>query len=51
MGGLNFGGQLLHFMEGFGSIKKIIHENSTLLGTSLLESKLSEKGFLVLGIE
>lgn len=42
---------LLHFIEGFGLIKKIIHENSTLVGASLLESKLSEKGFLVLGIE
>lgn len=42
---------LLHFIEGFGLIKKIIHENSALVGASLLESKLSEKGFLVLGIE
>ncbi|MFB0566292.1 MAG: TrkA C-terminal domain-containing protein [Candidatus Aminicenantaceae bacterium] len=42
---------LLHFLEGFGLVKKIIHENSPLLGSSLSEAKLSEKGILVLGIE
>ncbi len=42
---------LLHFLEGYGLVKKIIHENSPLMGKSLSESKLSEKGFLVLGIE
>lgn len=42
---------LLHFLEGYGLVKKIIPENSLLIGNSLSESKLSEKGFLVLGIE
>ena len=42
---------LLHFLEGFGLVKKIISEDSPLFGKSLMESKLSEKGILVLGIE
>jgi len=42
---------LLHFLEGYGLVKKIILEESPLQGKSLVESKLNEKGILVLGIE
>lgn len=42
---------LLRFLEGYGIVKKIIVEDSLLLGRSLMDSKLSEKGILVLGIE
>jgi len=42
---------LLHFLEGYGLVKKIILEESPLHGKSLVEAKLSEKGILVLGIE
>lgn len=42
---------LLHFLEGYGLVKKIILEESPLRGKSLVESKLNEKGILVLGIE
>ena len=42
---------LLHFLEGYGLIKKIISENSLLIGSSLSECKLNERGLLVLGIE
>jgi len=42
---------LLHFLEGYGLVKKIIIEESPLHGKSLMESKLNEKGILVLGIE
>ncbi len=42
---------LLHFLEGYGLIKKIISENSPLIGSSLSECKLNERGLLVLGIE
>lgn len=42
---------LLHFLEGYGLVKKIILEESPLHGKSLMESKLNEKGILVLGIE
>ncbi|MBL7083361.1 MAG: TrkA C-terminal domain-containing protein [Candidatus Aminicenantes bacterium] len=42
---------LLHFLEGYGVVKKIILEESPLQGKSLVESKLNEKGILVLGIE
>jgi len=42
---------LLHFLEGYGVVKKIISEDSLLVGTSISESGLSEKGTLVLGIE
>jgi hypothetical protein len=42
---------LLHFLEGYGLIKKIIGEGSPLIGSSLSECKLTERGLLVLGIE
>lgn len=42
---------LLRFLEGYGLVKKIILEDSLLLGRSLMDSRLSEKGILVLGIE
>ena len=42
---------LLHFLEGYGLIKKIIGENSPLIGTALAEGYLREKGVIVLGIE
>ena len=42
---------LLHFLEGYGLIKKIISEKSSLIGSSLSKCRLSEKGLLVLGIE
>lgn len=42
---------LLHFLEGYGLVKKIVLEESPLQGKSLVESKLNEKGILVLGIE
>jgi hypothetical protein len=42
---------LLHFLEGYGLVKKIVHEESSISGKSLAESKLNEKGILVLGIE
>ena len=42
---------LLHFLKGYGLVKKIILEESTLIGKSLAEAKLNEKGILVLGIE
>lgn len=42
---------LLHFLEGYGLVKKIVLEESPLHGKSLVESKLNEKGILVLGIE
>ncbi len=42
---------LLHFLEGYGVVKKIISEDSSLVGSSISESGLSEKGALVLGIE
>lgn len=42
---------LLHFLEGYGLVKKIISENSLLIGSSLSECKLNERGLLVLGIE
>ena len=42
---------LLHFLEGYGLIKKIISEDSLLIGCSLSECKLNERGLLVLGIE
>ncbi len=42
---------LLHFLEGFGLVKKIISEDSLLVGSTLAKCKLSEKGILVLGIE
>jgi hypothetical protein len=42
---------LLHFLEGYGLIKKIISERSLLIGSSLEEGHLREKGVMVLGIE
>jgi hypothetical protein len=42
---------LLHFLKGYGLIKKIILEESPLIGKSLAKAKLTEKGVLVLGIE
>nr|CBH37259.1 conserved hypothetical membrane protein, containing TrkA-C domain [uncultured archaeon] len=42
---------LLHLLEGYGLVRAIITENSSLIGNSLSESGLSEKGLLVLGIE
>lgn len=42
---------LLHFLEGYGLVKKIIGENSSLIGSSISKCRLSEKGLLVLGIE
>jgi len=42
---------LLHLLEGYGLVRTIIKENSPFIGNSLSESKLTEKGLLVLGIE
>lgn len=42
---------LLHFLEGYGMVKKIIHDNSPLVGKTLGDARLNEKGILVLGIE
>jgi uncharacterized protein with PhoU and TrkA domain len=42
---------LLHFLEGFGMVKKIIREKSPLVGKTLADLKLNQKGILVLGIE
>jgi len=42
---------LLRFLEGYGIVKKIVSERSPLIGCSLLECKLNEKGVLFLGIE
>lgn len=42
---------LLHLLEGYGLVKKIISKESVLVEKSLLKSKLSEKGVIVLGIE
>lgn len=42
---------LLHFLEGYGLVKKIIGQHSSLIGSSISKCRLSEKGVLVLGIE
>lgn len=42
---------LLRFLEGYSVVKKIVNENSPLLGSTLSECRLIEKGVLVLGIE
>ncbi len=42
---------LLHLIEGFGLVRAIIKENSPLIGSSLSQCELTEKGMLVLGIE
>ena len=41
----------LHFLEGYGVVKKIIGPSSPLIGSSLADWKLNEKGVLVLGNE
>jgi hypothetical protein len=42
---------LLHFLEGYGLVKKIVGEKSGLIGKTLAKSHLREKGAVVLGIE
>ncbi|MGB6867903.1 MAG: TrkA C-terminal domain-containing protein, partial [Candidatus Aminicenantaceae bacterium] len=42
---------LLHFMEGYGLVKKIVPEDSALIGQSLAKLKLNKMGILVLGLE
>jgi hypothetical protein len=42
---------LLHFMEGYGLVKKIVPEGSALIGQSLAQLKLNKMGILVLGLE
>ncbi|MFP4083115.1 MAG: TrkA C-terminal domain-containing protein [Candidatus Aminicenantes bacterium] len=42
---------LLHFLEGYGLIRRVIPETSPLAGRSLEECRVSEQGLLVLGIE
>jgi len=42
---------LLHLLEGYGLLRVIIKKHSQLIGSSLLEHKLTAKGLLVLGIE
>lgn len=42
---------LLRFMEGYGLVKKVIPENSTMIGQSIAKLELNKKGILVLGIE
>jgi len=42
---------LLHLREGYGLLRAIIREDSTFIGSSLSESRLTEKGLMVLGIE
>lgn len=42
---------LLRFMEGYGLVKKIVPEDSALIGQSLTKLKLNKMGILVLGIE
>jgi K+/H+ antiporter YhaU regulatory subunit KhtT len=42
---------LLHFLEGYGLVKKIVRESSFLVGRTLSKSRLREKGTVVLGIE
>lgn len=42
---------LLHFLEGYGLVKKIVGPNSSLSGKTLTKSHLREKGAVVLGIE
>lgn len=41
----------LHFLEGYGVVKKIVSHDSPLIGSSLADWRLNEKGILVLGIE
>jgi len=42
---------LLHLIEGYGLVRVMVTESSPLIGSSLLEHKLTEKAALVLGIE
>lgn len=42
---------LLHLVEGFGLVRTTAKEGSPLIGSSLSQCELSEKGILVLGIE
>lgn len=42
---------LLHFMEGYGLVKKIIPDESPMIGKSIAKLQLNKKGILVLGIE
>lgn len=42
---------LLHFLEGYGVIKKFIDDSSALIGTNLADVNLPTKGVLILGIE
>ncbi len=42
---------LLHFMEGYGVVKKIIPDESPMVGQSIAKLQLNKKGILVLGIE
>lgn len=42
---------LLHLIEGYGLVRAIIKDDSSLVGSTLLQSELSGKGVLVLGIE
>ena len=42
---------LLHLLEGYGLVRAIIAEGSSLVGSSLGDSKLTEKELMVLGIE
>jgi hypothetical protein len=42
---------LLHFLEGYGLVKKIVGVKSGLIGKTLVKSHLREKGAVVLGIE
>lgn len=42
---------LLHFIEGYGLVKKIIPEESPMIGQSIAKLELNKKGILVLGIE
>jgi hypothetical protein len=42
---------LLHFMEGYGLVKKIVTDESTMIGKSIAKLQLNKMGILVLGIE
>ena len=42
---------LLRFMEGYGVVKKIIPDESPMIGKSIAKLQLNKKGILVLGIE
>ena len=42
---------LLHFIEGYGLVKKIIPEESSMIGQSIAKLELNKMGILVLGIE